>query len=309
LRPGNLAVIINGENKNYRPRPTPRDIMNYFRQNTANLPYFLLLALAMSPLLGLGGLGLGGLGLGGQPCMAVEYLSGIQWPEPAAVTPGTQGSPPSDAVVLLGKNQDLSVWEGGEKWNFQDGIATVGEGPIQTKQKFGDCQLHIEWSSPKPAHGQGQNRGNSGIFLMGIYEIQVLDSYQSKTYFDGQAGGIYKQTPPLVNAMRPPGEWNVYDIIWAAPRFAKDGSLQTPATITALHNGLLILNHFTLLGDTPYHRPPEYKQHPARGPISLQDHGHPVRFRNIWLREIRLLVGQQVRKPYLRDGDKETPIN
>ena len=248
------------------------------------------------------------LWLVGRPCPAVEYLTGIQWQEPPVVIPGAQGSPPADAMVLLGASQDLSVWEGGENWKFQDGVATVGKGPIRTKQEFGDCQLHVEWSAPKPAHGHGQDRGNSGIFLMGTYEIQVLDSYQDKTYFDGQAGGIYKQTPPLVNAMRPPGEWNVFDIIWAAPRFAEDGMLQSPATITALHNGVLILNHFALLGDTPYHRPPEYRQHDQRGPISLQDHGHPVRYRNIWIRELKPLDGKRVSKPYLRDGDKKIPI-
>lgn len=248
------------------------------------------------------------LGFDGRPSAAVEYLSGIQWPEPPVVSPGSQGSPPSDAIVLLGASQDLSVWEGGENWKFQDGVATVGKGPIRTKQEFGDCQLHVEWSAPKPAQGHGQDRGNSGIFLMGAYEIQVLDSYQDKTYFDGQAGCIYKQTPPMVNAMRPPGEWNAYDIIWAGPRFAEDGSLSSPATITALHNGVLILNHFTLLGDTPYHRPPEYRQHDPRGPISLQDHGHPVRFRNIWIREIKPLVGKRVSKPYRRDGNKKIPI-
>jgi len=245
---------------------------------------------------------------GSQRCLAVEYLTGIQWPEPSVVTPGSQGSPPSDAVVLLGAKQDLSAWEGGENWKYQDGVATVGHGPIRTKQQFGDCQLHIEWSAPKPAHGHGQDRGNSGIFLMDTFEIQVLDSYHSKTYFDGQAGAIYKQTPPLVNAMRPPGQWNVYDIIWTAPRFSQQGTLKSPATITALHNGVLILNHFTLLGDTPYDRPPKYRSPNERGPLGLQDHGHPVRYRNIWVREIKPLVGKRVSKPYLRDGDKKIPI-
>jgi hypothetical protein len=247
--------------------------------------------------------------LGAQRSAAAEYLTGIQWPKPPVVTPGSQGSPPSDAIVLLGMKQGLSAWEGGENWSFQDGVATVGKGPIETKKKFGDCQLHVEWSAPNPPQGHGQERGNSGIFLMGLYEIQILDSYQNKTYFDGQAGSIYKQTPPRVNAMRPPGEWNAYDILWTGPRFAEDGSLQSAATITALHNGVLILNHFTLLGDTPYNRPPEYRKHKAKGPISLQDHDYPVRFRNIWVREIKPLVGRQVRKPYLRDGEgKETPI-
>jgi len=234
------------------------------------------------------------------PAAAGEYLTGIEWPEPPVVTPGSQGSAPSDAIVLLGKKQGLSAWENAENWKCQDGVATVGKGAIRTKQKFGDCQLHIEWSSPKPARGHGQDRGNSGIFFMETYEIQVLDSYRAKTYFDGQAGAIYKQTPPMVNAMRPPGEWNAYDLIWTAPRFAEDGSLQSAATITALHNGLLILNHFTLLGDTPYNRPPEYRKHAPQGSISLQDHGHPVRYRNIWVREIKPLVGKRTSEPHLR---------
>lgn len=138
---------------------------------------------------------------------------------------------------------------------------------------------------------------------MGIYEIQILDSYVNKTYFDGQAGAIYKQTPPMVNATRPPGEWNTYDVFWTRPRFAEDGSLQSPAYITAVHNGVLILNHFELLGDTPYHRPPEYKQHDDQLPISLQDHGNPVAFRNIWVREIEPIVGKRTSAPYIRDGE------
>ena len=136
---------------------------------------------------------------------------------------------------------------------------------------------------------------------MGTYEIQVLDSYQNKTYFDGQAGAIYKQTPPMVNAMRPPGEWNAYDITWTRPRFHDDGSVKSPAYISALHNGVLILNHFELLGDTPYHRPPRYTKHDDRLPISLQDHGNPVAFRNIWVREWKPMVGQRVHEPKRRN--------
>jgi len=185
----------------------------------------------------------------------------------------------------------------------------AGKGNIRTKAGFGDCQLHIEWSSPFPATGSGQGRGNSGVFLMDNYEIQVLDSYENKTYFDGQAGAIYKQTPPQVNAMRPPGEWNVYDIIWTAPRFNEDGSLKSSAYITALHNGVLILNHFELKGDTPFTRPPQYNKHADRLPIRLQDHGNPTRFRNIWIREIGAAEGKQVRDPFLRDGKgNEKPI-
>ena len=138
---------------------------------------------------------------------------------------------------------------------------------------------------------------------MNTYEIQVLDSYKNKTYFDGQAGGIYKQTPPMVNATRPPGDWNVYDIMWTAPRFNDDGSLQSPAYITAMHNGILILNHFELLGNTPYSQPPSYKKHAERLPIRLQDHGNPVRFRNIWIRDLNPQVGIRFEDPFIRNNE------
>lgn len=240
-------------------------------------------------------------------CQAEEYLSGIRWEEPPVVTPGAKSSdPPSDAVVLFG-GQDLSAWKHAESWKVEDGVAIVGDHMIETKERFGDCQLHLEWSPPEAAVGEGQGRGNSGVFF-GPYEMQILDSYNNKTYYDGQAAAIYKQTPPQVNAMRPPGEWNVYDIIWTAPRFEDDGSLKSPAYITALHNGVVVLNHFELLGDTPYHRPPAYEKHPVELPILLQDHGNPVRFRNIWVRPLRPAQGKQVRDPYIRDGDKERPI-
>jgi hypothetical protein len=239
---------------------------------------------------------------------AVEYLNGIKWEEPAIVTPGkTDAEPPSDAVVLFG-GSDLSKWQNGENWKVEEGVAYTGEGKIISHEAFGDCQLHVEWKAPYPASGSGQGRGNSGIFLMELYEIQVLDSYENTTYFDGQAGAIYKQTPPAVNATRPPDQWNSYDIFWTAPRFDEDGELISPAYITALHNGVLILNHFELKGDNPFSRPPSYEAHAATGRISLQDHGNPVGFRNIWVREFKPAAGEQVRKPYLRDGDKETPI-
>ena len=241
---------------------------------------------------------------------AVEYLNGIKWPEPVVVTPGEGNSqPPSDAVVLF-DGKDLSGWENGENWSVKSGVAIAGEGPIVSKAKFGDCQVHIEWSAPTPPKGEGQGRGNSGLFLMGIYEIQILDSYINKTYFDGQAGSIYKQTPPMVNAMRPPGEWNTYDVIWTRPRFAEDGSLESPAYMTAIHNGIVILNHFQLQGNTPYSTPPSYTKHADRLPISIQDHGNPVRFRNIWVRDIKPMVGEQVRPPFIRDNEtgKETDI-
>jgi hypothetical protein len=232
---------------------------------------------------------------------ADEYLNGIKWNEPAIVTPGTDGGAPSDAVVLF-DGKDLSEWDN-QNWKVEDGAMIAAKGDIRSKKAFGDCQLHIEWSAPVPPKGSSQGRGNSGLFFMDTYEIQILDSYENKTYFDGQAGAIYKQTPPQVNATRPPGEWNVYDIIWTAPRFNEDGSLKSPAYITAIHNGVLILNHFELKGDTPFTRGPQYKQHADRLPIRLQDHGNPVRFRNIWVREIGADKGEQVEPPFLRDGD------
>ena len=142
---------------------------------------------------------------------------------------------------------------------------------------------------------------------MDRYELQVLDSYENKTYFDGQAGAIYKQTPPMVNAMRKPGEWNTYDIFWTAPRFNDDGTLKSPAYITVLHNGVVILNHFALHGNTPFNTPPKYEKH-DKLPIQLQDHGNPVRFRNIWVREIKPIEGKRVRPPYMKNGNRETPV-
>jgi len=232
--------------------------------------------------------------------VADEYLNGIKWETPQVVTPGTNGSPPSDAVVLF-DGKDLSEWDN-QNWKVENGEIVAARGDIRSKKSFGDCQLHLEWSAPVPAKGNGQGRGNSGLFLMNTYEIQILDSYKNETYHDGQAGAIYKQTPPQVNAMRPPGEWNSYDIIWTAPRFNDDGSLKSPAYITAIHNGVLILNHFELKGDTPFTRPPQYKKHANRLPIRLQDHGNPVRFRNIWVREIGAAQGEQAEPPFLRDG-------
>jgi len=239
---------------------------------------------------------------------ADEYLSGIEWQKPKVVKPGsTDSQPPSDAVVLF-DGQDLSKWNNAERWTVEAGVMVAGRGDVVSKEEFGDCQLHIEWSAPAEVQGSGQGRGNSGIFLMNTYEIQILDSYENETYADGQAGGIYKQTPPMVNVMRPPGEWNAYDIFWTAPRFHEDGTLQSPAYITAVHNGVLILNHFELLGDTPYHRPPEYKAHASQGPIRLQDHGNPVRFRNIWVRPIQPIQGERTRDPFIRRGDQDIPL-
>ncbi|MCU0960520.1 MAG: DUF1080 domain-containing protein [Pirellulaceae bacterium] len=226
---------------------------------------------------------------------AEEYLSGIQWARPQVLDPGPPGGPPADAVVLF-DGTDMSKWKGAEQWKVQDGYVIAGEGQIESKDVFGDCQVHLEWASAVPAEGSGQGRSNSGVFLMGRYEVQVLDSYDNETYFDGQCGAIYKQRPPLVNVCRPPGEWQTYDIIWKAPRF-EDGKLVSPAFITVLQNGVVIQNHFALEGDTPYHRPPAYEPHGDTGPITLQYHGNPVRFRNIWVREIKELGQERVHEP------------
>jgi biopolymer transport protein ExbD len=241
---------------------------------------------------------------------AQEYLSGMKWQEPPVVKPGkTNADPPSDAIILF-DGKDLSAWENGDNWTVKDGVATIGKGDIKTKQSFGDCQLHIEWSAPKPAKGHGQGRGNSGVFLQDHYELQVLDSYHDKTYFDGQASAIYKQHPPMVNAMRPPGEWNTYDVVWSGPQFNDGGSLKSPAYITVLHNGVLTQNHFALEGATPFTEVPHYEKH-GKLPIHLQDHGNPVRYRNIWLREIKPIEGKRERGPYFHDhaSGKDTPIS
>lgn len=238
---------------------------------------------------------------------AQDYKSGIEWQQPPIVTPGaTDDAPPSDAIILF-DGTDMSAWEGGD-WRVEDGIAYSGKGNIQTKQSFGDIQLHIEWSAPTEVKGNGQGRGNSGVYLMGQYEIQVLDSYDNETYFDGQAGSVYKQTPPMANAMRKPGEWNTYDIFWTAPRFKVNGDLESPACVTLVHNGVLALNHFELLGPSSFVEPPQYTVHAPTGPIRLQDHGNPVRFRNIWVRELHPPVGHRTRAPYVLKGGEEIPL-
>jgi hypothetical protein len=213
-----------------------------------------------------------------------EYLSGIVWPEPPVVNPGNMHHPPSDAVVLF-DGTDMRHFDGGDQWVVKDGYAEVAHQGVTSKQPFGDCQVHLEFASPEKVTGEGQGRGNSGIYLMGRYEVQILDSYENKTYSDGQCGAIYKQQPPTVNASRPPGEWQSYDIFFTAPRFADDGKLVSPAYITVLHNGILIHNHFELQGGTFWDQPPHYEPHAAKLPFHIQNHGNPVRFRNIWVRE------------------------
>jgi len=211
-------------------------------------------------------------------------------PVPAVVTPGQGHEAPSDAIVLF-NGTSLEEWtnEKGEPamWTVADGCFTVkaGTGTVKTKRSFGDYQLHIEWRSPAEVKGEGQGRGNSGIFMQSLYELQVLDSYDNSTYSNGQAGSIYKQTIPLVNACRKPGEWQTYDIIFLAPRFSENGRVLIPARITVLHNGVLIQNNTEIRGTTPYIGLPEYSPH-GKLPISLQDHGNPVSYRNIWIREL-----------------------
>lgn len=215
-------------------------------------------------------------------------------PEVAVVTPGaTPANAPSDAVVLFDGTSLSPEWTNGEgnepAWNVADGCATVvrGKGIIKTKRQFNDFQLHIEWRSPSEVVGESQGRGNSGVFLQGIYEVQILDNYNNRTYRNGQAGSLYKQYPPLVNACKAPGEWQVYDIIYTAPRFNPNGTYFTPPMVTVLHNGVLVQNHVALRGPTEYIGIPEYSVKPhGAGPIILQDHGNPVSFRNIWIREL-----------------------
>ncbi len=213
-------------------------------------------------------------------------------PVPPVVTPGLWTLPPSDAIVLFdgsGLDQWESVDGGPAPWQVTEGVLVVkaGTGDIQTRMAFGDVQLHIEWKTPVDTAGrEGQARGNSGVFLMGLYEVQVLDSYRNRTYSNGQAGAIYKQHIPLVNACRPPGEWQSYDIIFTAPRFGADGSVEQPAFFTVFHNGVLIHNHVEVKGPTVWIGEPKYAPHPDKLPLRLQDHGNPVAYRNIWIRPL-----------------------
>jgi hypothetical protein len=240
------------------------------------------------------------------PLLAAAFLSLAalaqdQWqihdlnrPMAPVITPGPAGPPvppPSDAIVLFdGKN--LSQWTNAKgepaKWKVENGSMEVvaNTGSIRTVKGFGDCQLHVEWMAPSPAKGEGQDRGNSGVFLMDLYEVQVLDCYGNKTYADGQTAAIYGQYPPLVNACRPPGEWQTYDIVFHRPRFDKDGKLLAPARLTVFHNGVLVHECAQLTGPTAHKARPPYKMHADKLPISLQDHGHPVRYRDIWIRNL-----------------------
>lgn len=210
-------------------------------------------------------------------------------PQPPIVTPGTDNSPPSDATVLF-DGSDLSLWEGREgeaMWKVENGYMEVvpKTGDIKTKEHFGSIQLHLEFAAPAVVRGESQGRGNSGVFLMGLYEIQVLDSYDNVTYADGSVGGIYGQYPALANPMRKPGEWNAYDMIWEAPKFENE-ELKKPAYITVLFNGLLLHHRQKLLGPTGHQILATYQPHPETGPLALQDHGDLVHYRNIWIRNL-----------------------
>lgn len=231
-------------------------------------------------------------------CAAQEWKSGIEWKKPPVVEPSITF--PSDAISLIYPLEiNLEAWEKADgsaaKWKVEDNYIEIvpRSGDIQTKQKFGSVQLHVEFATPTKENDLGQNRGNSGVFLMNNYEVQILDSYQHETYYDGQCAAIYKQRPPLVNVCRTPGEWQTFDIIFMRPELKiteEDGKTSVEvirlATITVLQNGILVINHHVIQGSTHWDSPPTYQPHADKEPIRLQDHGSPVRFRNIWVREL-----------------------
>ena len=220
-------------------------------------------------------------------------------PAPAVVDPGTgvppetPGKPPADAVVLF-DGKDLAAWKSQKgaaaaPWKVENGVFEIvpKSGGIETRQAFGDVQLHLEWMAPNPPRGTDQDRGNSGVFMMSRYEIQLLDNYDNKTYSDGQAGALYGQYPPLVNACRKPGEWQAYDIVFEAPKFDAKGKVVKPARATVFHNGVLVQHATEFTGPTGHKVRPPYEAHPEKLPLALQDHDHPVRFRNVWVRELK----------------------
>jgi len=221
-------------------------------------------------------------------------LTEIWSPVAKVVTPGAPAfsGAPSDAIVLYTSKKDSDKWLAKDgsafKWITGEADFTAADkaGDVKTKQSFGDCQLHIEWRTPAVVKGDGQGRGNSGIFFMSRYELQVLDNYNNVTYSNGQAGSIYKQHIPLVNVCRPPGEWQVYDVVFTAPQFYADSMVKYPARITVFHNGVLVQNNVAIWGATAYIGIAKYEKHGAKEPIILQDHGNPTSFRNIWIREL-----------------------
>jgi hypothetical protein len=215
-------------------------------------------------------------------------------PAPKVVTPGmTASAPPSDAIILF-DGRSLDAWKAERKaWPVKDGILTVptraesgGTNPLSSRQSFGDVQLHLEFRSPNPPQRSSQNRGNSGIWFMERYEVQILDGYRNPTYADGTVGAVYGWKPPLVNAARKPGEWQTYDIIFERPRFGGDGSLKRPAYVTAILNGVVVQNHQAMLGVTHWKHVSKYEPHGDTAPLQLQDHDSPVSFRNIWVRPL-----------------------
>ena len=220
-------------------------------------------------------------------CTGLVVLAADSAKEPQEVVPGTAGGAPSDAVVLF-DGKDLSKWrneKGGEaRWVVEGGCATVnGTGSIFSKEEFGDVQLHLEWASPEKVDGEGQGRGNSGVYFQGRYEIQVLDCYHNKTYFDGMTGAFYSNFAPLVNACRKPGEWQSYDIVFRAPKMTADGKSLEPGSFTVFLNGILVQDHVPVKGSTTS---AAFTGAVVKGPLMLQDHGNPVRYRNIWLRRL-----------------------
>jgi len=233
-----------------------------------------------------------------QKKLNIDSLAGLLevWVNVPLVTPGiTNADAPSDATILyngngLGAFQKKDGSPAGWKIDADGAITDIkGAGDLITKEAFGNCQLHLEFREPAEVKSSGQGRGNSGVYIMGKYEIQVLDSYNNPTYSNGQAGAVYKQHVPLVNASRKPGEWQSYDIIFTAPLFKENGDLESPARVTVIHNGVLIQNNVTILGTTDWVRKPVYKKHAARLPLMLQDHGddgNPISYRNIWIRNL-----------------------
>src|SRR5882724_4095081 len=213
-------------------------------------------------------------------------------PQPTVVTPAAMNAapPPQDATVLIGAGADRSAWQmmdgAAVTWPMTDGVLSTGKGMIRTRAEFTDYQLHVEFATPTDVKGNSQERGNSGVFLNGKFEIQVLDSYQNPTYPDGQAAAMYGQYPPLVNASRPPGEWQAYDVVFKAPRFT-GATLDAPAVVTVFHNGIVVHHATPFWGPTAHKQIEPYRPETAQGPLSLQDHGNPVRYRNIWIRPLK----------------------